>query len=121
MTIAIKYIMLIAMIESQQHPSAIGDAGKALGMLQLHADYVQDAAEHAGENWVHEDAFDELKSIRIFRAYMDRYATEERLGRPVTWEDIVRIHNGGPNGYKKKSTIPYWNKVKCLTEKQQYM
>ena len=45
---------------------------------------------------------------------MARYATEERLGRPVTLEDIARIHNGGPNGYKKQSTIPYWKKVQCL-------
>ena len=43
---------------------------------------------------------------------MKRYATEKRLGRPVTQEDIARIHNGGPNGYKKKSTEKYWQKVK---------
>ena len=83
--------------------------------------YVQDAAEFAGQKWVHIDALDELTTVRIFRAYMDRYATEERLGRPVTFEDIARIHNGGPNGYKKKSTLRYWEKVKCLMTKQQYM
>ena len=27
---------------------------------------------------------------------MCRYATEERLGRNATQEDVARIHNGGP-------------------------
>ena len=51
---------------------------------------------------------------RIVRAYMKRYATERRLGRKVTQEDIARIHNGGPNGYKKESTEKYWSKVKKI-------
>lgn len=109
------------MIESGQNPRAVGDNLKSIGMLQMQAPYVQDAAEYAGKDWTHMDALDEIESIKIFRAYMERYATEERLGRPVTFEDIARIHNGGPNGYKKKSTIKYWEKVKCLMEKQQYM
>lgn len=118
MTIPIKFIMIIASIESGCNPNAVGDDLKSIGILQIQEAYVKDAAEHAEKNWVHMDALDELTAIRIFRAYMDRYATEERLGRPVTFEDIARIHNGGPNGYKKQSTIPYWNKVKCLLKKQ---
>jgi len=118
MKIPIEFIMLLAMVESGQDPSAVGDNFEALGMLQMHPGYVRDAANYANENWRHIDALDEVTSIKIFRAYMDRYATEERLGRPVTWEDIARIHNGGPNGYKKKSTIKYWNKVKCLMNQQ---
>lgn len=109
------------MIESNGDARAVGDDLQSIGMLQMQEAYVQDAAEYANENWTHMDALDELTAIRIFRAYMDRYATEERLGRPVTLEDIARIHNGGPNGYKKKSTIPYWNKLKCLMKTQQYM
>ena len=27
-------------------------------------------------------------------------------------EDRARIHNGGPNGYKKKATVGYWSDVK---------
>ena len=51
---------------------------------------------------------------------MDRYATEKRLGRPVTIEDIARIHNGGPNGYKKQATDVYWLKVKAQLKKMGY-
>lgn len=110
--------MILATVESNCNPSAVGDDFEALGILQMHYEYVQDAAEFANEDWMHIDALDEMTSIRIFRAYMARYATEERLGRPVTYEDIARIHNGGPNGYKKLSTIPYYKKVKCLMNQQ---
>jgi hypothetical protein len=111
MIIPIEFIMCIAMIESICNPLAVGRDGE-LGMLQMTAAYVQDAAEYANKDWTHKDAIDEVTSIRIFRAYMDRYATDDRLGRHVTWEDIARIHNGGPNGYKKESTKLYWNKIK---------
>ncbi len=45
------------------------------------------------------------------QAYMRRYATVARLGHAPTDEDIARIHNGGPNGYKKRKTMAYWNRV----------
>ena len=51
-------------------------------------------------------------SEQVIQSYMNRYAIYSRLGRYATNEDIARIHNGGPNGYKKISTRPYWNKVK---------
>ena len=39
---------------------------------------------------------------------MCRYATEARLGRPPTYEDMARIHNGGPNGFSSDRTRNYW-------------
>ena len=102
-------IIALITIESNGNNNAIGDNGEAFGCLQMHAAYVQDAAEYAGEDWVHEDAFDRQTAIEIFEAYMARYATEARLGRTPTAEDIARIHNGGPNGYKKTATDKYWN------------
>jgi hypothetical protein len=53
-------------------------------------------------------------AIDMFEIYMQRYATKHRLGRKPTLEDMARIHNGGPNGWKKESTKPYWEKVKKL-------
>ena len=103
-------ILILIQIESGGNDRQIGDNGLAYGCLQMHAAYVQDAAEYAGKDWVHEDAFDRETSIEIFTAYMDRYATKERLGRTPTVSDIVRIHNGGPNGYKKESTLSYLTK-----------
>jgi len=108
----ISLIMALITVESNGDNFAKGDRGKALGCLQLHAAYVQDAAEHAEMSWIHEDAYQRDVAVAIFMAYMDRYATEERLGRKPTAEDMARIHNGGPNGYKKSSTDAYWAKVK---------
>ena len=104
-------------VESSGNDNAIGDNGASWGCLQLQSAYVQDAAEHAGEDWVHEDAFDRITAMKITLAYLARYATEERLGRPVTAQDIARIHNGGLNGYKKQATEKYWVKVKAELER----
>ena len=42
---------------------------------------------------------------------MCRYATRKRLKRNPTCEDYARIHNGGPNGYTRKATLDYWEKI----------
>ena len=105
-------ILAIMLVESNADINAIGDKGKAHGCFQLTKAYIQDAAEHANEDWTIEDAYSYEKSRMIFNSYMHRYATPERLGRAVTSEDIARIHNGGPNGWKKESTKKYWEKVK---------
>lgn len=107
--------LLLAMIqvESSGNDLAIGDNGASWGCLQLQAAYVQDAAEFAKKPWTHKDAFDRAKAIEITLAYMERYAAEKRLGRKPTAEDIARIHNGGPGGYKKQSTKKYWLKVQA--------
>lgn len=106
-------ILAIIAVESGGDDRAIGDNGRAFGCLQIWNVYVVDSNEHAGTSYRHEDAFDRDSAIRIFTAYMRRYATEDRLGRVVTAEDIARIHNGGPNGYKKAATEGYWQKVKA--------
>jgi len=111
--------LLLAMIqvESSGNDNAIGDNGKAYGCLQLHAAYVQDAAEYAGKDWVHEDAFDRATAIEITKAYMARYAIEKRLGHKATAEDIAKITKGGLNGFKKQATEKNWVKVKAELER----
>jgi hypothetical protein len=109
----ITLILALIQVESSGVDSAIGDNGASWGCLQMQAAYVQDAAEHANENWTHKDALNRDKAISIFTAYMDRYATEKRLGRKPTAQDIARIHNGGPNGHLKVATEKYWVKVKA--------
>ena len=85
-----------------------GDGGKALGPLQIHRVCWLDAKVPGR----YEDCANLSYSKRVFAAYMERYATERRLGRPVTDEDRARIWNGGPNGYKKRATLKYWEKVR---------
>ena len=84
----------------------LGDGGAALGPLQIHRGYHSDSNVPG--------AYDQVSDLeyatRVVRAYMARYATAARLGRPVTPKDIARIHNGGPNGHKKKATLGYAKK-----------
>ena len=92
-----------------------GDGGNARGPLQIHYDCWLDGRQLESETY---DACERLDySLMIFRRYMERYATEKRLGRPVTHEDMARIWNGGPSGYKKQSTEAYWAKVQAAMHK----
>lgn len=119
MTSLLQIIAAIIAVESGGDPSAIGDNGAAFGALQIHAAYVADANAHSGNNWKHEDAFDTDVAIEIFKAYMSRYAVSSKTGQPISAEIICRIHNGGPSGWKRDSTLPYWNKVKKELLRQQ--
>jgi len=37
-----------------------------------------------------------------------------KTGKPVTYEVLARIHNGGPLGWKKPATVGYWKKVQAV-------
>ncbi len=91
-----------------------GDGGAALGPLQIHKACWIDANMPDG---TYEDCADLAYAKRVFSRYLARYATERRLGRPVTDEDRARIWNGGPMGYRKKATVKYWEKVKKIMNK----
>ena len=108
----VKLLAAMCEVESNGDCSKIGKVGE-LGCYQIRECFWIDALEHdpsiGGE---YEDVIDREYAEKCIHAYWDRYATEKRLGRPVTDEDRARIHNGGPNGYKKTATIKYWNKIK---------
>ena len=102
----------IRIVESNDNPDAVGDGGYSIGCYQIQKCYWLDAKEFSDLDGTYLDCYNRGYADRTVRCYMDRYATERRLGREVTQEDIARIHNGGPNGYKKKATLKYWEKVK---------
>lgn len=84
-----------------------------IGSYQILPAYWKDAVEFDPSiGGVYEDVLNDEYARKVILAYWNRYATERRIGRPVTNEDRARIHNGGPNGWKKKATEIYWEKVK---------
>lgn len=88
-----------------------GDNGLAIGPLQIHKGYWQDAIEYTpsiGGQYSDCQSYD--YSVKIVTAYMNRYAYKHIKSNNL--EAIARIHNGGWNGYHKASTKKYWNKVK---------
>ena len=107
----------IRTVESNGNPDSVGDNGNAIGVYQIWKPYWEDARQTGNLPGVYRDCFDPVYADRVVRAYMKRYATEQREGLEVTQEDIARIHNGGPNGHKKRATLKYWAKVKKLLNK----
>jgi len=105
------FIETLGIVESDNNDNAVGDNGNALGRYQIWKIYWQDAVEFdpsiGGE---YEDVTNPDYARKIVEAYMSRYATKKRLGHEPTFEDMARIHNGGPNGHKKDSTDIYWNR-----------
>lgn len=104
----------ISIVESKSDDTAVGDNGKAIGRYQIWETYVNDVNRFAKTSYVWTDAKDPLKAKQIVILYLNYYgARYERLtGKKATFEVLARIHNGGPNGYKKTATEKYWNKVK---------
>ncbi len=112
----------IRMVESGDDPSAVGDGGRAIGCYQVWESYWKDAVEFSGLGGNYRDCYKRDYADRVVREYMKRYCTEKRLGRKPTWEDIARMHNGGPRavwatGKKKENLDRYVAKVKAQLEK----
>ena len=109
-----KLINALVQVESGGNDYAIGDLNlkhKAYGPLQIRQPYMDDVFPNRKAQ---ECLGNRKLSIEVFEQYMERYATKALIGREVTDEDRARIHNGGPSGWKRASTKPYWEKVKKL-------
>ncbi len=110
--------VVIPEVETNWNNSAVGSSGER-GIFQILPGYWEDGCRFAGVDWDYqEDVLDEVKAEFIFDAYLSYYgeAMERRERRAMTIEDLARIHNGGPLGYKRPATLPYWNKVKAVLE-----
>jgi hypothetical protein len=89
---------------------ARGDGGRALGPYQIHRAYWLDA----GVPGRYEDCRDERYARRVVLAYFERWCPTA-LAR-CDAEVLARVHNGGPGGRSKTSTLPYWRRVKVRLE-----
>ena len=117
----------IEWVESRGDANAVGDGREAIGAFQIWKIYVDDLnqiykAKHTDKyshpmHWDYCHRRDKVCSRIMVRDYLGYYATEERLGHDPTFEDMARIHNGGPDGWKNESTKAYWQKVKARLDK----
>jgi hypothetical protein len=78
----------------ERHPAtAVGDNGKAIGVLQIHKSVVIDVNERYGTRYQWPaDCKDPAKSKDIAVKYLTRY------GKGKSPEALARIWNGGPEG-----------------------
>lgn len=117
--VEIKLLNAIKNVESSGNSSAIGDNGKAVGAYQIHKVYVDDVnkiLKNKGfkTRFTYDDRFNAHKSRVMTCVYLNHYGKvyERKTGKKASSEVLAKIHNGGPNGWKKQATVKYWNKVK---------
>lgn len=112
-----RVVRAIAEVESGgqiNRDTCVGDKGKAVGRYQIWETYVDDVNRILGyKKYSYEDRKNASKSIQMVYIYLTHYGKRyERLtGKKCTDEIYARIHNGGPNGWRKESTVKYWHKV----------
>jgi hypothetical protein len=99
-------------VESGGNDRAVGDHGRAIGALQIHAAVVQDVNRIHGTRYTHAGMMRRRDAVAVATLYLGTYATQERIRRPVTDADRARIWNGGPNGWRKAATLGYANQVR---------
>lgn len=95
-------------VESNGNMWAVGDDGMSIGPYQISYDYWLDACKQ--DPWLKRGSWLHC----IFRPYAERtMAAYWTLYGPAdpSYEQLARIHNGGPLGYKKPQTKAYWRRV----------
>lgn len=106
-------------VESRGIASAIGDNGRAYGILQIHNIMVQDANRIARTNYTHSDMFEPHKARAVAKIILTHYDSviTRRTGNSATFEQLARVWNGGGSawkvqtGSKEKNLQRYWSKV----------
>lgn len=93
-------------VESGGNDLAVGDHGRALGALQIHASVVLDVNRRHGTTYRHAEMHDRAKAVRVCGLYLQTYAPN------ATPEVQARVWNGGPRGASKPATMGYWARVK---------
>lgn len=107
-----KLVSALIQQESGGNDHAIGDNGKAYGCLQIWQSVLDDVNRRCGTKVKQQDLLGNRGlSIWVCEQYINMYATSKRLGRTPTLQDMARIWNGGPNGWKRSSTVGYWLSV----------
>lgn len=101
-------------VESNHDPLAVGDKGRALGILQIWDVVIEDVRRITRRSdLIHTDAYDVQTAQFICVVYLTHYGKhyESTTGKTCTYEVLARMWNGGPYGYTKQSTDRYWIKV----------
>lgn len=98
----------IEQVESGGRADAVGDGGKAVGILQIHPIMVEDVNRIIGDTkYTLADRLDPAKSRDMFRIYSEHYS------KGKSDEVLARRWNGGTRGERKSATLAYWSKVKA--------
>jgi len=97
----------ITWVETKNQADVVGDGGMSWGIAQIQAGVIKDVNRVWDKDYSHEDAFDPEKAREIFELYLEIYRKDW-----MNDEELARIWNGGPDGWKKKSTDKYIREYK---------
>lgn len=109
--------------ESNGNAAAVGDNGKAIGILQIHETMVNDFNRITGKNYKHIEMFDAQKAREVSNGVLNFYSKhiEKTTGRQATDKELAFIWNGGASSWrrvkspmtdtKQKNLESYWVKV----------
>ena len=101
----------LILVESRGNDRAVGDGGRAIGPLQIHAEILLDVNRRFGTRFTHRGMTNRADAVAVMDRYLWMYAQPGRLGRAVTNTDRARIWNGGPDGWRKTATEAYAKRV----------
>ena len=97
-------------VESRGDSTAIGDGGRAVGILQIHPIMVREVNRILEKNgsdvrYTYNDRYSVEKSKEMFYVWKGYYHPNS------SYEKIARCWNGGTNGHMFYCTNRYWRKV----------
>ena len=96
----------IIYVESRGDVNAYNAKENAVGCLQIRPIMLREVNRLLGYNkYKLTDRWNKVKSIEMFNVI------KQNTTNPTN-ENLARNWNGGWNGYKKQSTLKYWQKVK---------
>lgn len=112
------FLAVLISAESGGNPDAVGDIGlqnKAYGVLQIRKPYLDDVNRITGRSLTmrqvrRNETIARWCVVQYLKHYGARY--ERITDRPLNMEAAVRIHNGGPDGWKKDATDRHWHHFK---------
>ena len=107
-------------VETNNNPKAIGDNGRAYGVLQIHNICIKDVNKVYGTSFSHKDAFIPHKAEVIALLYLKQGVKlfKRKYNKLPTDEEIIRMYNGSIyNGYKKRTTKRYYKKYLSIVNK----
>ena len=109
-----KFIHAIGELETLNNDSLVGDGGRAFGRYQIHSCAVTGSGLEKALGYQHKDMKDSVKAEHVFWAIMgiNSYVYAQKYGQYPSYEDLARMWNGGPNGYKMEATLNYLKKFR---------
>jgi hypothetical protein len=107
------YKALHAVETSSRHGPIPGDfvngKPRSLGPLQISRKYFLDSGVPGRYEQVASYEF----SVRVVAAYLRKYAPRAYARGDASLDVLARIHNGGPTGHQRSSTLRYAQRVQA--------